>query len=266
MWHCWPLTRSTPFSDPRRPFLIVSPNRSDDVGSPTMQASMRLAARLQRRRRRPPCRPRASPSSSDVRSMRDRTAMRRVARDDTLGRGDHRRHRRLHVRGAAAVQAAVALGRRERIARPLARPGPAARRRRDRRGRRAAPTIPCRAHRLPTGPRSIRSHWKPAADRRAASRLEAAAVGRRDRSAGDQLPGELQRVAPGSSRHVAQQLVDRRLGPRLRVHALDDDGARQRVLAVGRRQAARARPPIPTAPGRSAPRRSRGRRSSCSGR
>ena len=83
----------------------------------------RLAARLQRRddRRRA-----VDGVALFVRRQqhRDRAAVHRLARDDALGRRDHRGDRRLHVRGAAAVQKAVALGRRERIARPLARPDP----------------------------------------------------------------------------------------------------------------------------------------------
>ena len=50
--------------------------------------------------------------------QRERSTMTRLARDEALRRGDNRRNRRLHVRGAAAEQAAVAFGWRERIARP----------------------------------------------------------------------------------------------------------------------------------------------------
>ena len=68
MWHWTPFTVSTPFNDPRRPFLIVSPSRSDDVGSPTMQASMLSPrARNASTTAAVPCS--ASPSSSDVSSI-----------------------------------------------------------------------------------------------------------------------------------------------------------------------------------------------------
>ena len=45
-----------PDSEPRRPFLIMSPSCSTEVGSPTMQAVEPLAARLQLPRPRAPCR------------------------------------------------------------------------------------------------------------------------------------------------------------------------------------------------------------------
>ena len=67
MWHWTPLTVSTPLSDPRRPFLIVSPNRAVEVGSPMMHASMRSPlACSSRTTALVPSMP--APSSSDVRS------------------------------------------------------------------------------------------------------------------------------------------------------------------------------------------------------
>src|SRR5512140_605863 len=41
MWPCTPWTASRPLMLPRRPFLIVSPTRSTEVGSPTMHQSSR---------------------------------------------------------------------------------------------------------------------------------------------------------------------------------------------------------------------------------
>ena len=117
MWHWTPLTVSTPLSEPRRPFLIVSPSRDVDVGSPMMQASIGS--------------PRARSSSTTAavpidagalfvgrQQQCDRAAVRRHSRGEPLGGRDHRGHRHLHVRGAAAEEVSVALGRRERIARP----------------------------------------------------------------------------------------------------------------------------------------------------
>ena len=117
MWHWMPLTVSTPLSDPRRPFLIVSPSRdgrrglADDARVDALAPRLQLAhdglravdtgALLVRRE-----------------EQRQRPAVIRRAGDESLGGRDHRGHRHLHVGGAAAEQVAVALGGRERIARP----------------------------------------------------------------------------------------------------------------------------------------------------
>ena len=111
-----PLTRSTPFSDPRRPFLIVSPRRSTDVGSPMMHASMRSPrACSSRTTAAVPSTP--APSSSEVKK-RQRSAMIWLPAHEALRGRDQRGDGDLHVRGTAPEQAAIAPGWRERVARP----------------------------------------------------------------------------------------------------------------------------------------------------
>ena len=126
---------------------------------------------------------------------------------DTLGRRDHRGHRRLHVRGAAAVEKAVALGGRERIARPLLNRA----RRHDVDVARQADERPRRAMARPqVADRSAIEPLAPEAGRRQTRRQQsqAAAIGRRDRAAGDELPGELQRVALDLGHVRSSSLMD----------------------------------------------------------
>ena len=75
---CTPLTVSLPDSEPRRPFLTMSPERSTEVGSPTMQASSRTPAGAAIR---PPsrCRRPAGPSSSLVSRKASEPAVRPAA-------------------------------------------------------------------------------------------------------------------------------------------------------------------------------------------
>ena len=137
---------------------------------------------------------------------RDRAAATSRA-GDTLGRGYHRRHRAFHVRGATAVEKAVALGRREGIARPLFYragwhdvnvTGQA-----DNRARRPM-TCPQVADRS-----AIESLAREAGRRQARRhQTQAAAVRRRDRSARDELPGELQRVGLDVGHARSSSLMD----------------------------------------------------------
>ena len=106
MWHWMPLTVSTPDSEPRRPFLIMSPSVSTEVGSPMTQKSKRFAACLQ------------GFDDGDgavggiaflVRGEQEgeRAGMLRVGGDEGLGRGQHRCQRGFHVGRAAPVEHAV---------------------------------------------------------------------------------------------------------------------------------------------------------------
>ena len=168
MWHCTPRTRSTPFSDPRRPFLIVSPNRSDDVGSPTMQASMRLAAAAKHvddgdgavARRRLPRRTSAAPRSS--RAAPDRR--RRTARRRSPSRRPTSSCRRRRGRtGSRRARPRVNGSQRPLLDRARRHDVHVAGEADERRLRRHAAPTDSR-----TPPRSIRSQSKPAAARRAA--------------------------------------------------------------------------------------------------
>ena len=111
------MTVSVADSVPRRPFLIMSPRRSTDEGSPTTQKSIALAGSgqllddLDRAVD-------GGPFFVGGDEQRDRSGGRRVIGDEALHRGDERRERRLHVGRAATVEPAVALGRHERIGFP----------------------------------------------------------------------------------------------------------------------------------------------------
>ena len=123
MWPWTPLTVSRPDSVPRRPFLIMSPSRSTEVGSPTMQASSRLAARLQQFDQ--------AHRAVDRRAFfvagqqeGDGAGMGRMLLHELFDRHHHRGDRGLHVGRAAAVELAVAMRRHEGVAAPaLQRPG-----------------------------------------------------------------------------------------------------------------------------------------------
>ena len=65
MWHWMPLTVSTPDSEPRRPFLTMSPSVSTEVGSPMTQKS-NVSPRAFRASTTATVPSVASPSSSEV--------------------------------------------------------------------------------------------------------------------------------------------------------------------------------------------------------
>src|SRR5690606_34058554 len=96
-------------------------------------------------------------------------------------------------------------------------------------------SVPRRAQRLVTPPEAIVSQRKPMASRRSASRVwQPASSGVTE--------GRLIRVCvrerTASVMAGTQQIVDAGLGARLRIHTLDDDGARQAMAAGCSRQAA----------------------------
>ena len=166
MWHCWPCTRSCPLSDPRRPFLIVSPKRWVEVGSPTTHASM-VSPRARRASTTAAVPSTASPSSSDVSRMAT----------------DPRPAAARATRSAAVIMAATDAFM-SAAPRPYSRPsrsagvkgslvhcsiGPGGTTSTWPARQTSGPDDPWRAHRLLTGPRSSRSHRKPAAARRDSS-------------------------------------------------------------------------------------------------
>ena len=138
------------------------------------------------------CRRSDGPSSSEVMSSAMEPVRRRMLGDEAFHRGDERRERRLHVGGAAAVQPAVALGRRERIGFPaFARPGRhdiGVAGEADERTRGAAP-------RPEVGDAVRNQRFAAEAERREPRGEQRLATGvvRRDRRARDQRAGELER-------------------------------------------------------------------------
>ena len=125
----------------------------------------------------------------------------------TLGRGDHRRQRSFHVRGATAIETAVTLGRNERIARPLVY-----------RARRHDIHVACQADDRPRRPmarpqvadRSAIDPLALEAGRRQSRRqqTQAAGIRRRDRPARDELPGQLQRAGLDVAHARSSSLMD----------------------------------------------------------
>ena len=123
MWPCTPLTVSVPDSEPRRPFLIMSPSALDRrrlADDAVVDRSPRAASRSTTRTV-PSI---DGPSSSDVSSSAIEPRRIGMRGDESLDGGDERRERALHVGRAAAVEPAVALGRRERIGCAIASSGP----------------------------------------------------------------------------------------------------------------------------------------------
>jgi hypothetical protein len=118
MWAWMPLTVSLPVRLPRRPFLIMSPSFSTEVGSPTMQKSS-FSPRFSSCSQTTTVPSTLGPSSSLVirKAMSDVRV--RVLRQEFFDRHGKRRDRRLHVGGAAAIQQAVAVAGHEGIAGPL---------------------------------------------------------------------------------------------------------------------------------------------------
>jgi hypothetical protein len=117
---------------------------------------------------------------------------------EALDRGDHRRDRRLHVRRAAAIQVPGALGRRERLARPLLD----GTRRHDVHMAGETDDRPaCAVHRPQVArlravhPLADESGW----GKTMGDQVEAPVVERCDRPAGDQLLRQVERVV---ERHV----------------------------------------------------------------
>ena len=119
----------------------------------------------------------------------DRPWMRRLSGDQALDRGDHGRHRCLHVRGATPVQVAVPLRGNEWIGRPAVDrsrrhdvdvSGQADER------RRAPAARPQVAHSAPVHALAFESRGGEAGS----NEIEAAVIGRRNRAAGYQLSRE----------------------------------------------------------------------------
>ena len=197
MWHCTPLTVSTPFSEPRRPFLIVSPKRATDVGSPMMQASMPVRRGPAVRARRPRCRRRrrpphptsaAAPASRGAPAPRRRTrsAAVTIAATDVFmsaaPRPNRNPSRSVGVNGSL-VHASTGPG-------GTTSTWPA-------RQTSGAPA-PCRAQRFRTAPRSIRSQAKPARCQAAPHQLQTAGIVRRDRAAARSAASRAPASAAGS--------------------------------------------------------------------
>ena len=204
MWPCTPLTVSVPDSVPRRPFLIMSPSALDRRRLADDAVVDALAARGEPLD--------DADGAVDRRAFlvggeeqRDRAGRGRVRGDEGLDRRDERRERALHVGGAAAVEPAVALVGRERVAIASARRGPVGTTSVWPAKQTSGRASPRRAQRLVTPLATSVSHAKPSGARRAAiSAWQPASSGVSERRA-ISVAGEREgRIAVGEGRRAGQ--------------------------------------------------------------
>ncbi len=199
MWHCTPLTVSTPFSEPRRPFLIVSPSRADRRGLAEMQAS------IDSRRDRSSWTTAAVPSTAVAFLVRrqqqgQRAVVIRQVGDKPLGSSHHGGHRRLHVRRPASEEPVrpVPSARTGRWSND--RPGRAGRRRRARPGRRAGRLTAVSSPEVPDGAAVDALAGKAGLRQPRGDQLQAAVVGGRDRTAARSAAWRAPASVDGSAR------------------------------------------------------------------